>query len=310
MNTANQVDLLVAQLTAEGRTKADIVWQTALACVGWPYVFGAWGAYCSPSERHKRYSDAHPTIKTKCPGYDSRNCSGCKWYPGGERVRCYDCRGFTDWCLLRVGIDLIGEGATSQWNSKNWASKGEIKDMPVNTLVCLFVQNGKSMSHTGFGFNNETVECSSGVQHFTSRNKKWTHWAVPIGLYETMPDPVKQTKPAQTVTKRPTLRKGSKNQYVKQLQEKLISLGYNLGICGADGDFGTATDAAVRKFQKDHRLTVDGVVGEKTWAALDGAEKQPEHVKEILYTVTISGKDKATAEEIAAKYGGVITQEG
>ena len=40
MNTANQVDLLVAQLTAEGRTKADIVWQTALACVGWPYVFG------------------------------------------------------------------------------------------------------------------------------------------------------------------------------------------------------------------------------------------------------------------------------
>ena len=42
MNTANQVDLLVAQLTAEGRTKADIVWQTALACVGWPYVFGAW----------------------------------------------------------------------------------------------------------------------------------------------------------------------------------------------------------------------------------------------------------------------------
>ena len=188
MNTANQVDLLVAQLTAEGRTKADIVWQTALACVGWPYVFGAWGAYCTPNERHKRYNDSHPTIKVLRSSNPKPSCAGCQWFPGGERVRCYDCRGFTDWCLLQVGIDLIGEGATSQWNSKNWASKGEIKDMPANTLVCLFVQNGKSMSHTGFGFNNETVECSSGVQHFTARNKKWTHWAaLPASSRHDMP---------------------------------------------------------------------------------------------------------------------------
>ena len=307
MNTANQVDLLVAQLTAEGRTKADIVWQTALACVGWPYVFGAWGAYCTPNERHKRYNDSHPTIKTKCPGYDSRNCSGCKWYPGGERVRCFDCRGFTDWCLLRVGIDLIGEGATSQWNSKNWASKGEIKDMPANTLVCLFVANGKSMSHTGFGFNNETVECSSGVQHFTTRNKKWTHWAVPIGLYETMPDPAPKTEPEQTAPKLPTLRKGSKNQHVKQAQQLLIERGYNLGICGADGDFGTATDAAVRKFQKDHGLTVDGVIGPKTWEMLLNAPVNPAKIDK--YTVTIKQLNKEQAEAIIKEWGGSMKVE-
>lgn len=307
MNTANQVDLLVAQLTAEGRTKADIVWQTALVCVGWPYVFGAWGAYCTPNERHKRYNDSHPTIKTKCPGYDSRNCSGCKWYPGGERVRCFDCRGFTDWCLLRVGIDLIGEGATSQWNSKNWASKGEIKDMPANTLVCLFVANGKSMSHTGFGFNNETVECSSGVQHFTSRNKKWTHWAVPIGLYETMPDPAQKTEPEQTAPKLPTLRKGNKNTYVKQAQQLLIERGYNLGICGADGDFGTATDAAVRKFQKDHGLTVDGVIGPKTWEMLLNAPVNPAKIDK--YTVTIKQLNKEQAEAIIKEWGGSMKVE-
>lgn len=308
MNTANQVDLLVAQLTAEGRTKADIVWQTALACVGWPYVFGAWGAYCSPSERHKRYSDAHHTIKTKCPGYDSRNCSGCKWYPDGERVRCFDCRGFTDWCLLRVGIDLIGEGATSQWNSKNWEQKGDIKDgIPANTLVCLFVQNGKSMSHTGFGFNDETVECSSGVQHFTARNKKWTHWAVPIGLYETMPDPAPKTEPEQTTPKLPTLRKGNKNQYVKQAQQLLIERGYNLGICGADGDFGTATDAAVRKFQKDHGLTVDGVIGPKTWEMLLNAPVNPAKIDK--YTVTIKQLNKEQAEAIIKEWGGSMKVE-
>ena len=39
------------------------------------------------------------------------------------------------------------------------------------------------MEHTGWGLNDETVECSNGVQHFTKRNKKWTHWALPRGLY-------------------------------------------------------------------------------------------------------------------------------
>ena len=307
MNTANQVDLLVAQLTAEGRTKADIVWQTALDCVGWPYVFGAWGAYCTPNERHERYSDAHPTIKTKCPGYDSRNCSGCKWYPGGERVRCFDCRGFTDWCLLRVGIDLIGEGATSQWNGKNWAQKGTIKDgIPANTLVCLFVANGSKMTHTGFGFNDETVECSNGVQHFTARNKKWTHWAVPIGLYETMPDPAPKTEPEQTAPKLPTLRKGNKNQYVKQAQLLLIERGYNLGICGADGDFGTATYNAVRQFQQDWGLDVDGVIGPKTWEKLTSTPKTP---VETRYRVTIKGLTKAQAEGLIKSYGGEMNAE-
>ena len=192
MNSADYVDALVIRWKDEGKDPAWIVWNAALACEGWAYVFGAWGAYCTVSERKKRYSDAHPTIKTKCKAFDGGTCTGCQWYPDGKRTRCFDCRGFTDWCLLRVGVDLIGEGATSQWNtSANWESKGTIDTMPADRLVCLFVKNGSKMSHTGFGYNNETVECSSGVQHFTSRNKKWTHWALPAGLYNgVQPEPI------------------------------------------------------------------------------------------------------------------------
>ncbi|WP_420808515.1 peptidoglycan-binding domain-containing protein [Clostridium cuniculi] len=45
-----------------------------------------------------------------------------------------------------------------------------------------------------------------------------------------------------------TLKKGSKGNITKLLQQKLISLGYDLGKYGADGVFGTDTYNAVVKF--------------------------------------------------------------
>jgi peptidoglycan hydrolase-like protein with peptidoglycan-binding domain len=52
---------------------------------------------------------------------------------------------------------------------------------------------------------------------------------------------------------------------VKTFQQKLISKGYDLGKCGADGYFGSITLAAVVKFQKANELAVDGIVGVNTW---------------------------------------------
>ena len=66
------------------------------------------------------------------------------------------------------------------------------------------------------------------------------------------------------------LRKGSSGSNVKSLQILLIGRGYSCGGYGADGSFGTATYNAVRAFQKDNRLSVDGVCGPKTWSKLLG----------------------------------------
>lgn len=65
------------------------------------------------------------------------------------------------------------------------------------------------------------------------------------------------------------LRKGSAGPEVKSLQKKLLQIGYYLGSYGADGDYGDATVTAVRKFQKDNSLAVDGEAGPNTLAAVD-----------------------------------------
>lgn len=55
----------------------------------------------------------------------------------------------------------------------------------------------------------------------------------------------------------------------KELQEKLIKLGYNCGGYGADGSFGQGTYNSLIQFQKDYGLVADGLAGTKTFAKLD-----------------------------------------
>lgn len=69
------------------------------------------------------------------------------------------------------------------------------------------------------------------------------------------------------------LRNGDEGASVKELQSMLLQIGYDLGKWGADGDFGDATEMAVRKFQQDHGCEVDGKVGPETLKALDKALK-------------------------------------
>lgn len=66
----------------------------------------------------------------------------------------------------------------------------------------------------------------------------------------------------------PVLKKGSTGDSVKALQILLTGYGYSCGTAGIDGDFGSATESALRAYQKDKSLTVDGKCGPKTWAAL------------------------------------------
>ena len=292
MKSIEDVAEIIEQVKQDGIPLSEAAWQTAIACVGWPYVFGAWGEECTPSNRKRRAREDHPTIVSKCQVLSGKKsvCDGCQW---DMPVRVFDCRGFTDWVLRQFGIDLEGGGATSQWNcAGNWDAKGTIDTIPDGVLVCLFVRDGQKMSHTGFGYNGSTVECSSGVQYSFQRSKKWTHWAMPKGISGEVPD------------YRPTLRRGSKGEYVTLLQTELVQRGYDIGSAGIDGDYGRATERAVKAFQQDNGLTPDGVCGPRTWAAITKTD-----VIEARYMVSIPHLAKAEAELLVKEYEGATMAE-
>ena len=77
--------------------------------------------------------------------------------------------------------------------------------------------------------------------------------------------------PDKTVTvKVRQLSKGMEGNDVLTLQAALIARGFSCGTAGADGDFGSATDAALRKFQTKYNLGADGIAGNGTWGKLLG----------------------------------------
>lgn len=299
MNNMDYVETLKESLIQQGADKPEIIRVIGRACIGWPYVFGAWGEQCTPSARKSRKRDDHPTIVSACQVLSGKagSCSGCKW---NLPVRMFDCRGFTHWLLDQVGINISGGGCTSQWNTKaNWQIQGPISEMPKDKVCCVFEKKDSKMSHTGMYLGDgSTVECSNNVQFFKTMKSKWTHYAIPAGLYDGGDIPV------PTPTK-PTLRKGDAGPYVTLAQTELIQRGYDLGSWGADGKFGAATEKAVKQFQQDWGLKVDGVIGPNTWAMLDSTPAK------VLYTVTVPHMSLKDAEALAALYqGATITKEG
>jgi len=298
MNSSAQVDQLVVQWTEMGLTKEQIIVRTAEEELGWPYVWGAVGALCTPAKReYYAGRSACPEgesklIVSRCQALNGKTCTGCTYYPNNARVQINDCQGFVKQVYKRVGITLTGGGCTSMWNTSSlWSAKGKISDIP-NRVCLVFMQSGDKMSHVGIHVGNgQIIHCSGTVKRGKTSDRGWTHYAIPKGMDGEMP-----------VTDKPTLRKGDVGEYVTLMQTKLIQRGYDLLPYGADGVFGNKTLEAVKTFQRDNGLAVDGICGRNTWNALDSAEV-------IMYTVTVQHLSQSVADEIVKKYGGVMSRE-
>ena len=103
---------------------------------------------------------------------------------------------------------------------------------------------------------------NGGVKYGSLSDSSWTNYGIPKGLYT--PDEIAKAGKVILMT---TVKKGSSGDAVKQLQEWLNQLGYDCGK--PDGIFGTQTEFAVKKFQVNHGLKADGIVGALTWNEIE-----------------------------------------
>lgn len=269
---------------------------------GWGYIWGTAGVMWTEA-RQKQLENTTDEDRALGRQY------GKKWI--GHMVA--DCSGLFRWAFKQLGSD-IAHGSNSIFD-RYCSAKGKLKSgkrtdgkvLKPGSAVFTYDAKKGNRGHIGLYIGNGWVIEAQGTKAGVVKSKvtlsKWVEWgelkAVRYAPDEADPTPA----PAEIETGFPTLRKGAKNEYVTLLQSKLLMLGYDLGSYGVDGDFGTRTQTAVKAFQKDCGLTADGVVGAKTWEALE----QP--AKAATYTVTIRGLTLSKAQEIISQYGGVETAE-
>lgn len=188
---------------------------------------------------------------------------------------------------------------------------GEISTMPdkiglavrYKGHVGVYVGNGEVVEWRGFKY---------GCVLTKLKDRNWLHW-YELPWTEYVSGNVQ--RPEEPAT-RPTLCWGDEGEAVKVLQRTLMAIGYKLPNYGDDGEFGTETEEAVKKFQSFNKLEVDGVVGPKTWAALDSGKARIVVVKGGNVNVrTAPNVDKGLILGVAYEgdvlpYGGVTAENG
>jgi len=230
----------------------------------WGYIWGTAGEKWT-AEKQKELEKTTDANRAQGRQY------GSKWI--GHRVA--DCSGLFSWAFRQLGGSIY-HGSDTMYR-KYCVNKGELnkgKRTDRGTLkpgTAVFVWNGSSYSHVGlYAGNGIVIEAMSTLKGVTTTKVtagKWTHWGEVTGVDYAGDNAELRMQNAELIvdeTNWSTLRKGSKGDAVKECQALLEKAGYSVGPCGIDGEFGKDTLAAVKAFQKDHGLKVDGIVGPLT----------------------------------------------
>ena len=273
----------------------------------WGYIWGQWGAEWTQAKQTQKVnymlskygSGWKSDAAAKNDNYYYSALYGSRWI--GHRVA--DCSGLFRWALDRLGL-AVAHSSNRIWESY-CSSRGQLKQgartdgQPLLPGTAVFVHpSGKNRTHIGLyvgdGIVIEASGTQAGVISTAVSNRKWVEWGELKGVsYDGAQETVgKGSEPMAAVL----LKKGDKGEAVRQAQALLLRRGYDLGKWGADGDFGSATEAAVRQFQRDAGLKQDGILGPETLEALR------QEVPAALYTVTVPHLSLQEAEKLVKQY--------
>ena len=200
--------------------KIETVKNWLLSRVGNPYLMGGTGQPCTVSYRKARaaqYPGSAAKIKANCPRMMGRadTCKGCRYFDDstGQGKRAYDCAQLVKWAMNEIGIQMVS-GATSQWQKTPWAALGEMDTLPEGEMVILYRQDSKNvMGHTGVSLGDGSCVHAKGHDYGVVREGietygRWTHWGIPIGLYEEIPKAAGKSEVYEVTGKNVALRQG------------------------------------------------------------------------------------------------------
>lgn len=265
----------------------------------WGYIWGAAGILWTTARQKQKVdymvskygTNWKKNTEAKNDHYYNAAVYGSKWV--GHYVA--DCSGMFVWAFREYGMGMshISSNIYTSYCSK----KGKLNDSLKKTLkpgTAVFTGSSPgNHPHVGlYAGNGKVIEASgtqAGVCTSNITATKWTFYGeLKNVLYDGTEEPIEVID---------VIRKGDKGTAVRNLQKKLLELGYKLPKYGADGDFGSETEAAVKAFQKDWGLTQDGIVGPETQKMLDSVP-----AKEKKYSCTVTGLTLSQAKALADMY--------
>ena len=228
----------------------------------------------------------------------ARDLAAAGYYNGNKNGYAW-CECFVDWCFFkafgpdgqRIQCQSGDLGAACIYSAQYFQQQGRYDNNPqVGDQV--FFYAGGTIGHTGIVVEVSDITITVVEGNSSDRVQKLTYsrssgsiagyghpWYEKASAAPEEPQPAPPAEdPApspQTVTVHlPLLKRGSTGPAVESAQAILIHRGYAcggrkfLGRETPDGDFGPATEKAVRSFQAEAALDSDGEIGADTWKAL------------------------------------------
>lgn len=219
------------------------------------------------------------------------------------------CDMFVDWCFVQAygreaAKELLNGFSAYTPTSANYYKKINRWSNTPQVGAQIFFKNSIRICHTGIVYKVTsttvyTIEGNTSVgsaviangggvckKQYNRNNSRIAGYGMPNYGVENVTNTA-TTKPTTSTTNvRTYLMKGDKGEAVKKMQEMLIACGFSCGKYGADGDFGSGTDTALRKFQKKYGLVSDGKYGNLSKTKLLQAYSSTVNKKSIISKIT------------------------